>query len=316
MATLEDCASGTAIGHLTEKKALSMSRYQATLDEYARHSAITDPREFGYLFEDLPSDIPQLMRAIQGLVICLPRVERYGVQVSAKRREEIYLRSLPDMLSRIVELNPGPLLEPRPPDQRLVGLCRDFGTLLVSILRQKGIPARLRVGFAGYFPGLQLKFWDHRIAEYWDATDGRWVLVDPMIDDVSRKTEGIDIDTLDITDNSPFFVAGKVWQDCRTGKSDPNRFGDSPVDIGMPPIRYALMHDFDALNKMELVGTDTWHPLIDKPDSDLDASDLNLLDQIAALTADPLTSFSDFRQVYSKMDYGLAVQHRLSSMQI
>jgi hypothetical protein len=48
--------------------------------------------------------------------------------------------------------------------------------LFVSLARHKGIPARMRVGFAAYFhPGLLI---DHVVAEAWDEAAGRAALAD------------------------------------------------------------------------------------------------------------------------------------------
>jgi hypothetical protein len=46
-------------------------------------------------------------------------------------------------LERILELDPAPLTVPRDPSERQIALCRDFAVFLTSILRHKGIPARL-----------------------------------------------------------------------------------------------------------------------------------------------------------------------------
>ena len=46
--------------------------------------------------------------------------------------------------------DPAPLTVAREPAQRLVGNCRDHAVLFTSLLRQQGVPARVRVGFATY----------------------------------------------------------------------------------------------------------------------------------------------------------------------
>lgn len=139
-------------------------------------------------------------------------------------------------------------------------------------------------------------------------------MVDPQIDEVQRKALRLRMDPLNITRASPFLLAGEVWQRCRAGKANPSEFGDSPDDVGMPPIRYALLHDFDALNKVELVGFDAWHSLIHKPEPEVGEDDRKLLDEIAKLTMDVDSHFSDLRTTYETTAYGQAVQSRLSSL--
>jgi excinuclease ABC subunit A len=147
------------------------------LKYYAQHSIMTDPREHGDLLADLPGDVAGLVRVVQGALIHPFCVELYHVQLSPHQRSELYLRSVAQMLARVRELDPAPLTVAREPNQRLVGNCRDHAVLCVALLRQQGIPARLRVGFASYLSGTKNE--DHWVTEYWDAGQGRWVLIDP-----------------------------------------------------------------------------------------------------------------------------------------
>lgn len=141
------------------------------LEYYAQHSIMTDPREHADLLADLPGDVPSLVRVVQGVLIHPFCVELYHVQLSPRQREEVYLRSVAQMLARMCEFDPALLTVPREPDQRLVGNCRDHAALCVALLRQRGIPARLRVGFASYFS--ETKNEDHWVTEYWDAGQER-----------------------------------------------------------------------------------------------------------------------------------------------
>jgi excinuclease ABC subunit A len=278
---------------------------------YIQQSVITDPRQYGFLFDELPRDIPCLVKICQDLIVNPKWEKYYSMSLSNDRRQEMHLRSIPEMLERLVELDSSPLSTPRKPEMRLIGLCRNFAVLLVSILRHQGIPARLRIGFAGYFGSKKPRYWDHRITEYWSEKSGRWVLVDPMIDNVQRRILRLQIDTLDINENSPFLTAGDVWLRCRAGQADPVEFGDSPSDLGMPPIRYALLHDFDALNKVELVGFDTWHDLIDKPELDLTLDELAFLDEVARVTSNVDARFRDLQALYQTSAYGQVTQRQL-----
>lgn len=294
--------------------AMSESDRLLVLQYFTEQSVITNPREYGYLFDELPKDIPHLVKIVQGLIVHAAWAKQYGLELSAERRQELYLRSIPKMLERLVVLDPTPLSVLRSPEQRLVGICRDFAVVMVSILRHQGIPARLRIGFSGYFRSQRPRYWDHRLTEYWDERLGHWVLIDPQIDEVQRKVLGRQIDTLNITQDSPFLLAGEVWRKCRAGQADPSEFGDSPDDIGMPPIRYALLHDFDALNKVELVGFDAWHDLIGKPESEVTEAEKKLLDEIAELTTDVDARFGGLQTLYQTSIYGQAVRSRLAQL--
>ena len=286
---------------------------RTSIQYYTKQSGITDPHDRGHLFDGLPEDIPHLVSVVQGLVVPFGWAKSYGLSLSERRRE-LYLRSVPEMLDRILELDPSPLQSARTPERRLAGLCRDFAVLLVSVLRHQRVPARLRVGFAGYFPSQRPAYWDHRIAEYWDEETVRWMLVDPMIDDVLRRAGRICVDLLDIGPDSPFLTAGEVWLRCRAGQADPVEFGDSPDDLGMPPIRYALLQDFDALNRVETVGFDAWHELIDKPETEVTGDELALLDEVAEVTSDADARFSDLRALYRASAYGKGVRRRLAQV--
>jgi excinuclease ABC subunit A len=280
---------------------------------YTQQSAITDPRAYATLYEVLPSDIAELCAVIQGCVMHLNMTDHFGLQLSEEQRQEILLRTIPQRLERIVELDASPLTTARPPEKRVIGLCRDYGVMLTSMLRHQGRPARERVGFAAYFRCWERHGYrcDHRITEYWNAEQSRWILVDPQIDDVQRKQLPSEMDVLDLRTDTEFHLAGEVWLRCRAGEVDPNEYGDSPTDRGMAPIRYALLHDFDALNKVELVGMDAWHELIDKPEELVTEEEKRLLDEIAAVTLHVDTRFHDLRNLYNATTYGQAVQHQL-----
>jgi excinuclease ABC subunit A len=267
------------------------------------------------LFDDLPHGVQSLVKTVQGLVVSLPWEDAYGLDTPRERRREIYLRTVPEMLKRILELDPSSLVVKRLPEKRKVSLCRDFAVLLVSMLRHQSAPARVRVGFAGYYRAETPRYWDHRVAEYWNEGLNRWVLVDAMTEEPILERLRFNIDPLNVDRNSQFLLAGDVWQKCRAGKANPQEFGDSPDDLGMPPMRYALLQDFDYLNKNELVGFDAWHELISKPESEVTEEDRRLLDEIAETTCYTDSQFDTLRNLYQKTSYGQAIQIRLASLQ-
>jgi len=275
---------------------------------------ITDPSVYSHLFDHLPHDLPNLVETIQGLVMSLPWEDVYGLDTPRERHREIYLRTVPEMLKCIFELDSSPLEAKRPPLKRKVSLCRDFAVLLVSMLRHQNVPSRVRVGFAGYYRSETPRYWDHRIAEYWNEGLNRWVLVDAMTEEPILERLRFKIDPLNVNSNSQFLLAGDVWQKCRAREANPQEFGDSPDDLGMAPIRYALLQDFDYLNKNELVGFDAWHSLINKPENEVTEEEKALLDEIAEKTNHVDCNFNGLRELYQTTSYGQTVQSRLSSL--
>lgn len=286
--------------------------------QYCReHSVFTDPGKYAVLYEELPRDVPGLVRVVQGLLIppyvALLR-DLYHVDPDEIDNEPFGPfgpRRIEDLLERIQIRYPAPLSVERPPVLRIGVICRNYAVLLASMLRQQKVPARARVGFGGYFASVYAV--DHRITEYWHETEQRWVSVDSMIDEIQRASRSkITFDTLDIGPGDPFWLAGEVWQRCRAGELDPQDFGDSDVDRGMPPIRYALLHDFAYLNKCEVLGCDAWGELISKPESELTSGDLTLLDQIAALTTQADIHFEELQALFAQTTYGQAVLEQVT----
>ncbi len=282
------------------------------LDYYRQQSMFTDPGTCAALYADLPHDVVGLARVVQGTLIGPYDLllQQYHVKREEIDNTRFGLHRVEALLQRIQQRHAALLTVARPPALRIGAICRNFAVLLVSMLRYQGIPARLRIGFGGYLSGQ--RSYDHRIAQYWHEGEQRWILADPWIDDMQREWRNIHFDTLDIGPNDPFWLAGEVWLRCRSGELDPDGFGDSDTDIGMPPIRYALLHDFAALNNLELLGNDDWGELITKPDAALTNDDLALLDRIALLTTQVDARFDELLSLFEESDYGRTVHEQVA----
>jgi excinuclease ABC subunit A len=287
---------------------IDSGEYLNPLGYYARHSLITNPREQADLLADLPADIPGLVRMVQGLLIHPFCVELYRVQLSPIQREEIHLRTVAQMLARIRELDSTPLAIPREPTQRLVGNCRDHAVLFTALLRQQGIPARVRVGFARYFPSNKNE--DHWITEYWDAGQSRWVLVDPQLDDIQREAFNINFNPLDMRFYDHFYTGGQAWQRCRSGQDKSYNFGFKKWK-GWGYIRGSLLHDLDALNRIELTPFDWWGEFIIKNERHLTIEDKALLDRLAELTMAADACFDEMQAAYEALPYSQVIRSKL-----
>ena len=118
---------------------------------YATHSSESDPDDLRELLDTLPKDPPALLAAVGGLVLHAAFVGPLGLVCPPDSADDSESRQMPEMLRRILAREGGSLASARPPERRLIGVCRHYALLACSALRHHGVPARLRVGFANYF---------------------------------------------------------------------------------------------------------------------------------------------------------------------
>ncbi len=269
------------------------------LEFYATPGPLTEPGAMAALLNGLPRDVGDLVRVVQGLLVHVFWARRYGLELDEARSSEVQIRPLSAKLERIVELDPRPLTEPRDPDKRLVGNCRDFTLLLVGLLRHQGVPARARCGFGRYFePG---HYEDHWVGEYWNAAQGRWVLTDAQMDALQSDVLHLPFDPLDVP-RDQFITGGHAWQLCRAGQADPQTFGIHDMS-GLWFVRGNLVRDVAALNKMELLPWDSWGLVyVEGGDEALSAADLAALDEMAALSGGDAAGFDPIQRLYESSD--------------
>jgi len=275
----------------------------AILEYYRTHSPITDPGEYAYLYDNLPDDLHGMIAIIQGQMIHRLAVKQFGVTLTRESRSEQRLRTMHQRLERLMELDPSPLTAERTPKEKQVGLCRDFAVFLVSILRHKGVPARMRVGFADYL-GEQSKYkGDHWITEYWNDDLERWVLADPDVGGVPLGMipvkDGCNLHNLRY--DKDFYVAGSAWKLAREGKVRSDLFRYSGRWKGFPCIRGNLLHDFQSLNKLEMGLFDYWDDLHLKPETKMTVEDKAVLDKVAELTSKPDANFEELQTYFAEM---------------
>lgn len=273
---------------------------------YIKQSRFSDPGKYKYLFDNLPDTIAEIVSVVQGIIVDKDLLDLYDAALTSEQREDLDSRYTEVILERIISRNNKPLTKTRSFDKRFVGSCRDYALVLCSILRYKGIPARLRCGFDYYFNIKPELYDDHWVCEYWDSNDKRWKLIDANVDDAVKKKYQIEIDTLDIP-RDKFITAGRAWQMVRREGFSPDKFGVSSIDIkGLWFIRGSVIRDLAALNRIESLPWDYWG-ISDKAPEDFLESDLVLLD----LTADIITLADDFaklQETYSKSEFTMPIK--------
>jgi hypothetical protein len=273
-------------------------RRQPVLEDYSQASAMSAPGRYAKLFEPLPPDPVELARIIQGLLIYEHvALDFYGVKLAAERKAESHIRPLARMLERLLALDARPLDQPRPPERRLVGICRQYSLVMVGMLRRHGIPARLRFGFGSYFnPGY---FEDHTVCEYWRASEKRWVMADPQFDDVWKSKLHIEHDVNDVP-RDRFLTSPNAWQMCRAGRADPAKFGIDFGDLrGLWFVAGSVIRDAAALCKVELLPWDVWGAQ-PQPDWSPAADELAFFDGLAELCSTPDASLDELHTMFEK----------------
>lgn len=254
---------------------------------YASQSQITDPGAFATRLDEIPDDLPSIRNTVSHLVFHYRAGGDWNEHgIAPDRIREVDTRYVDRMLARLFELNDAPLTEPRRPAERLVGCCRDVTVLFLAIARHKGIPARMRVGFATYLrAGWNL---DHVVAEVWDAEEQRWRLVDAELrEEHVDPNDGARLDPLDLP-RDRFITGPQAWLRCRTEQADPERFLVAPeVEIaetrGWPYLMHNVVHDLAALNLEEMLLWEYWGILL--RDTAMLPDHLMLLDEVATATA-------------------------------
>jgi len=227
-----------------------------------------------------------LCLAAQGLLVSPSAAVAAGV--SSDRMAERNIRSAQAILQRSFELDGiTPLVARRPTEHRVVGTCRHFAVVSTAFMRARGIPARARCGFAGYFdPPRKV---DHWIVEHWSTEASRWIRLDSEYLDLSTPSPA----RLEDLQPWEFLTAGEAWQLIRSGGSDPGEFGVFGTgNWGPGEVRGNAMRDLASVAaKVEMLPWDEWGPMAasyrDESGEEFDA----LIDQVAgALQVDDLAA--------------------------
>ncbi len=220
---------------------------------WLEQSPMSDPRRAAALYDTLPTDMAGLCRAVQGLLIHADWTSAYGLSASHFGPDARATLPLERRLADIAQTDPRPLAVERPILKRAPGTCRDFALMLCSVLRYRGIPARVRCGFAAYFT----EPWeDHWVCEHWVADERRWRRMDAQLDDVQRRQLGAHFDITDVPADL-FVTAGEAWRRCRTGETGGESFGHGSAK-GLWFVRVNVVRDHYAINQAELSPWDSW----------------------------------------------------------
>lgn len=254
-----------------------------TSTTFAQHSDFSDPGRHAALLAAVPTGTPSLHTAVTSAIV------HYRAEEPTPEQElDIDARWVAAICDTVTQRFDGPLSTARPDAQKSGGCCRDHSLLAVAILREHGIPARSRVGFAHYFNDGFAN--DHVVVERWQrgSQTGRWVRFDPEFD-----ASGIDGRAHDLPTgpDAPFQTASRAWLAYRDGNDDLLGHG---VDVNMTHltgpgfVQGYVIRELAHLMRTELLLWDLWgvlelqRPEPGKPMAQIEPF-LGLTDQLARL---------------------------------
>ena len=217
------------------------------LEFYKKHDLFSEPGEYARRYQELPTEMNELHTAINELLIHNWKVERDrpGWIKAHPQEVDVFTRPIRRALERVTTLDPRTWNQPRPPEKRVVIDCRHFSLLLCSVLREKGIPARTRCGFATY---LEETHWmDHWVCEFWDEEQGLWIM------------EDADLQLHSVPFNQ-FYTGIRAWEISRKTPAMARQFGygKEKYERGAWVARANLVRDFAALNGFVSISGDSW----------------------------------------------------------
>lgn len=259
------------------------------LDFYSQYSSFTDPGEYAYLYAYLPDSLPELCKLIRSQFIHpYGELNKYRELIPKERWNEIFkYPSVQSILEGLVSYDPSGLTKERKPEDRLVLGCQQNAILLASILKYRGIPARVRCGHATYLmPGFHIS---HTVCEVWNEDDKRWMLVDPSMDMVDFSRDKFDF-------------SNDLWLKMQNGEIDPELYGIPRRYTGLVSILGKVCTDLASILGTEYP-INQYAPILEyamDSEKQLSAEHTELLNKISELMKSiDANSFSELEEIYN-----------------
>jgi hypothetical protein len=209
------------------------------------------------------------------------------------------------MLAELYRRDERGFVNDREAKNKLVLTCRFVTIMIASILKSKGIPARVRSGNAPYFDMGELGnvSTDHWINQYWSEQENRWITID-VDGSLSLKDK---FDPYDIP-NGKFDFPADAWLGIRAEKLDPQHFYNAGGFRGKVVVIWSLFYDFHSLMNSEIIyhhGTVYGDP---KKFDNLTETDFEKIDELARLMQKPDENFDELIKIWeTEKDFRLLV---------
>ncbi len=260
------------------------------------------------LVRDLPDDVRELGLLMRQNVIHRTTLAEGNVGSNADLRfgdmtrvpwwrqpEDDILVTAAAMFAELYRRDQRGLVHDRKPEDKLVLTCRFVHVMVASILKSKGIPARVRSGNAPYFDMGEVGkvSADHWIAQYWHAKESRWVTIDV---DGSLSLDA-DFDPYDMPEGVFDFPAD-AWLAIRAGTDDPQRFWNALPIRGTIVILWSLFYDFHCIMNNECIYPHHPHCALPEVFEKLTSTELEQIDHLAQLMQKPDDNFDELKHIW------------------
>lgn len=274
------------------------------LDHYREYGLFTYPGLYEDYLKSLPDDVKELGELLRKNFLHRTTLEVGNVGTNAdlkygdmtkmpwwRQAEDDNLATTAAMLAEFFRRDERGLTLERNVEDKLVLTCRYVAILMASILKAKGISARVRSGFASYFEGTK-DSWDHWITQYWDEFENRWITIDV---DGSWHRTGFDM--YDISDGK-FDYSADAWLDVRQERKEGSRFRNAGGFAGLISIAWELFYDFHCLMNNEIMYLH--HPEMTTLSNfkNLDESKRKEIDDLATLMQKPDENFDQLYHLW------------------
>lgn len=263
------------------------------LDYYVKQSAVSNPGKYNYIFDLLPKRISELRDFCSNMFLHYAEAEKNNLKLTDFQYAQYFDRTIFKILSRnqqtilkMITIDVAEISKP-------LGICRDNALFLCSVLRSRGIPARLRAGFSScYIPNF---FLDGFCVEYFDVVSNNWHFIDAKInrDQMFNMNKMGDLNPLSLKQQQ-FIPAAKAWALCRRNSLSSNRFG-SRFCRGLSVIRNRMLQDMLCVIKVEPLVWDVWGIMFDPCDHHY-----SLLDTLSVLLLKQNKEIDKIQAFYNK----------------
>lgn len=278
------------------------------LKHYLEFSVYTNSGLYKNLLKTLPNEVREIGLLVRKNIIHRTTLAAGNTGTNAdlkfgdmtkvpwhRQPEDDILVTASAMLAELYRRDKRDFVSDRAEKDKLVLTCRFVAILMVSILKSKNIPARVRAGNAAYFDmgSLGNVSADHWITQYWSKKDKRWITID-VDGSLSLKDQ---FDPYDIQEGKFDFPAD-AWLNIREGKVDPQHFWNAKPERGTIVVLWSLFYDFHCLMNDEVIYVHT--PACSRYEdfAKLSEQELKEIDSLARLMQKPDENFQELKKVW------------------